>query len=68
MLSRAARTKTTPRHWAASVLGATPAGDGWLQACLALLQRAHADDWDSADHLGKMAAADRQGWLRAPAE
>eukprot|EP00971_Amphidinium_carterae_P327454 6458823-Amphidinium_carterae.2 len=53
LLGMAPSTKTGPRQWICSTLGASADGDGWLEATVALLQRAHSPNWSTDDHLGK---------------
>eukprot|EP00971_Amphidinium_carterae_P350590 6491639-Amphidinium_carterae.1 len=65
LLGMAPATKTGPRQWICSTLGASPAGDGWLEATLALLRQAHGHAWSSDDHLGK-AAASTDAWASTP--
>eukprot|EP00971_Amphidinium_carterae_P224322 4450408-Amphidinium_carterae.1 len=65
LLGGAPNTKTGPRQWVCSSLGASPAGDGWLATTVTLLRRAHSTDWETADHLGK-AAASEEAWVSSP--
>eukprot|EP00971_Amphidinium_carterae_P329577 6462140-Amphidinium_carterae.1 len=59
------KSKTGPRRWVCSVLGASPSGDGWLQATLDLLLIAHGAQWSSDDHLGKSAVSSST-WSSSP--
>ena len=66
ILTRAAATKTVPRHWSASSLATSHHNDGWLEETIALLRLAHAKDFENDDHLGKLVTKDRLGWQNAP--
>ena len=68
ILTRAEHTKTLPRHWACSRLGATIEGDGWLESTVGLLRMAHGDGFESDDHLGKAALSTREGWSDSPSD
>eukprot|EP00971_Amphidinium_carterae_P334172 6469286-Amphidinium_carterae.1 len=65
LLGVAPTTKTGPRQWICSTLGASSDGDGWLEATVALLRRAHGTGWPTDDHLGK-AALSEEAWSGLP--
>eukprot|EP00971_Amphidinium_carterae_P248765 4938060-Amphidinium_carterae.1 len=65
LLGVAPSTKTGPRQWVCSCLGAATSGDGWLDATVRLLRQAHGDAWAADDHLGK-AAMSETTWASSP--
>ena len=64
--TRAAETKTFPRHRSCSGLSCTPDGDGRLEATMELRVLAHGDRLSTDDHPGKRALTDRSGWDTGP--
>lgn len=46
-------SKTGPRPWIASYLGASEEGDDWLPVFLNLLMEVHGEGWRLHDHMGK---------------
>ena len=66
IITRASSTKTFPRHWSCSVLGANPEHDGWLQETFELLKTCHGIRWEVDDHFGRRCFSDRSGWDVGP--
>ena len=63
IVTRSGETKTIPRHWACSALGADASTDGWLEATIQLLFEAHGPGMENDDHLGKKCSTDRTTFL-----
>jgi len=66
--TRAAETKTAPRHWICSCKGVTPETDGWLESTMQLLEESHGETLLTDDHFGKQSLPDRSGWEKIPTD
>ena len=64
--SRARKGKTGPRLWIISLRGASPDGDGWVQAMVELLINTHGPDWKHHDYMGRMPSAIAGEFLAGP--
>ena len=64
--TRAAETKTFPRHWTCSCLSASGKEEGWLETTMNLLEEAHGPTLLTDDHFGKLSNQSRTGWERTP--
>ena len=66
--SKARRGKTGPRLWVASLRGADPVGDGWLEKLMALLIESHGTDWSRHDFTGRMPSHVPGEFLNGPSK
>ena len=65
--SCAVRGKAGPRLWVASLTGASPETDDWLQALMHLLLEAHGETRKQDDHMGKVSRAGGAEFTKMPA-
>ena len=63
--AKAAKTKSGPRPWAASLLGVNPENDGWLTRWVDLLINTHGPSWKEHSFVG-CASDGSGGWLSSP--
>ena len=65
--SKAARGKTGPRLWVASIKGVCKSGDNWLNELMVLVLKSHGRNFESHDHFGRLPTHDNQAFVAAPA-
>ena len=65
--SKAARGKSGPRLWVASIKGVCKSGDNWLNELMVLVLKSHGKNFSNHDHFGRLPTHDNQAFVAAPA-
>ncbi|CAE7766427.1 scn4aa [Symbiodinium sp. CCMP2592] len=63
----AARGKSGPRLWVASIKGVCKSGDNWLNELMVLVLKSHGNNFGSHDHFGRLPTHDNLAFVAAPA-